>query len=221
MNLYTHAILSQKFQPRLSPADPAEYLWGAVAPDIRYVAGLPRIATHRSDEEIAGWQAQFTACASFLTGYRVHCLLDRVDIVQVVGCAFPLNLLARARRRPWSVQQIAVLLEMFFLRAYPGGVALQGAHNPVLDAFGIHPGQTARYMNALRMYLARPALETAMDCFTQMGILESGRGDAYLYAYQRMARNALLLRLMMAGVKRGLARMEAHVFDLMAGTITA
>jgi hypothetical protein len=46
MNLYSHAVLANQLQSLVDPVNPAEYLWGTVAPDIRYLVGLRRQTTH-------------------------------------------------------------------------------------------------------------------------------------------------------------------------------
>lgn len=53
MDPYTHAVLAHYLEPVVQPADPADYRWGAVAADIRYLAGMRREITHRPDAEIA------------------------------------------------------------------------------------------------------------------------------------------------------------------------
>lgn len=118
MNIYSHAILANLLLSRINPKNPGEYLWGAVAPDIRYLAGIRRGATHLPDVEIAGWIVRYPGCASFIQGYRVHCLLDSIETVAVVGGSFPFNLLRLARRKPFTSQQMAVVVELYYISTF-------------------------------------------------------------------------------------------------------
>ena len=45
MHIYSHLVVAHALLPHLQPASPSEYYWGAVAPDIRYAAGLRRRQT--------------------------------------------------------------------------------------------------------------------------------------------------------------------------------
>jgi hypothetical protein len=202
MNLYSHAVLAQAIQPIVAPtlADPDAYLWGAVAPDIRYLADLPRESTHPPDESIQRWSAAYPDCASFVQGYRVHCLLDRIDTVQAVSAAFPLRWLRRFRRRPFSSQQIGVVIESYTQLNAPRGLALRGSHNPILDSLGIRPEQSADFASALAPYLRSPSFQNAMQTFTQLGIINDTRLEKYINAYQNLRRSPLTLFFLMASV---------------------
>lgn len=201
MDPYTHAVLAQTLEPVIRPADPADYLWGAVAADIRYLAGMRREITHRPDAEVAAWGARYPGCASFIQGYRVHCLLDRIDTVQVVGGAFPLWLLLKLRRRPFSAQQMTAMIGLYYQKTFPQGLTLVGGHNPILAELGIREEQVAGFIDALAGHLAQPAFETAIACFRKLGILDDARIEKYMDAYHKMTANRLLLWALMAGVK--------------------
>jgi len=201
MNLYTHAVLANHLLTRVDPVDPAEYLWGAVAPDIRYLAGMSRQTTHLPDEEIVAWFTRYSGCKSFIQGYRVHCLLDQIDTVEVVGRVFPLNLLRWVSRKKLSSQQMAVVIELYYHKVFPQGLSLAGKHNPILEDLGIRADLTASYKSALAEYLASPSFETAIASFAKFGIIEDTRIEKYINAYRRIESNPLLLWVLMTSVK--------------------
>jgi hypothetical protein len=201
MNLYSHAVLAVHLQPLVQPDDPAGYLWGAVAPDIRYLAGLRRDATHLPEREIAAWFARYPGCASFIQGYRVHCLLDQIDTARVVGRAFPLNLLRVLRRKEFSYQQMAVTIELYYQKKFPRGLVLEGSHNPILAELGIDADQSAAYASALKDYLASPTFESAAAAFTRLGFLEDVRLEKYTRAYRTVQNNHLLLWALMTAAR--------------------
>jgi hypothetical protein len=204
MNLYTHAVLAQALQPMLNPSDPAEYLWGALAPDIRYLAGTPRESTHLADAAIHGWADQFPGWRSFVQGYRVHCLLDRIDTVQSVSAAFPLRWL---RRGEYSPQRINVVIELYYQFKAPSGVQLSGGHNPILDSLGIRAEQSQAFASALAFYLRKPTFQNAVQTFTQLGIINDARLEKYMQAYQNLRHNPLMLLILTSSVHN--ARLEA------------
>lgn len=206
MNLYAHAVLAHKLLPLVQPADPAAYLWGAVIPDIRYLVGMRRKTTHLTDEEITGWFAQYPGCESFIQGYRVHCMLDRIDTASILGRIFPLNLLRRIRRKPLSSQQAAVIIELYYHRADPQGIPLTGEHNAILEALGISAEQTQVYADALAGYLAAPSFTTAASAFARLGVIDDTRIEKYVSAYRGIQNNRLLMGMMMASAKN--ARLE-------------
>ncbi len=213
MNLYTHAVLAKHLQPLVTPRNPAEYLWGSVIPDIRYLARMRRKTTHLPDEEIAAWFARYPGLESFIQGYRVHCMLDEIDTVQVVGNAFPLSLLPALLRRRFSSQQMAVVIELYYHNIFPQGLVLSGEHNQILEDLGIQAGQTAAYVSVNADYFACPSYETVAASFVRLGIIEDARIEKYVKAYQRIQGNPLLRWALMASAKN--ARLEQKAMDLL------
>ncbi len=201
MNLYSHAVLANHLLPLVRPACAEEFLWGAVAPDIRYLAGLRREATHLADEDTAGWNAMFPGCESFIQGYRVHLLLDRIDTLRAVSAAFPLNLLGRMQGKKLKPQQMAVVIELYYHKVFPNGLTLRGAHNPVLEGLGVRSELSVRYADALASYLAAPSFETAAASYARLGIIEDSRLEKYIRAYRDLERSRLKLPVLLASVK--------------------
>ncbi len=209
MNLYTHAVLANHLLPLVRPADSAAYLWGAVAPDIRYLAGMPRAQTHLPLEKIDTWREQFPGCASFIQGYRVHLLIDQVDPLEAICASLPLRLFRPVLVKRLRSRMAAVAIELYYHRTQPQGIALAGSHNPVLDSLGITPQQSAEFASVLAGYLPAPSFQSAAAAFARLGLIEDTRVERYAAEYRRLQENPALLALLMWSVKR--ARLEDNL----------
>ena len=201
MNLYSHAILAQALQGAVAPDDPAAYLWGAVVPDIRYLAGLRRETTHLPDETIRSWFAQYPGHEAFIQGYRVHCLIDTIATVPALTGAFPLRWLQRFRRREFSSQMAAVVIELYYQTRRPRGPELVGGHNPILASLGITPEQSATFAFETAGYLRSPSYQSVMTTFAHLGIIDDARIEKYTRAYRNLRRNPILLGILMASAR--------------------
>lgn len=212
MYLYTHALLAQHLLPLVQPTDRAAYLWGSVIPDIRYLTGMQRKTTHLPDEDIVGWLERYPECEAFIQGYRVHCLVDQIDAAQLLDKTFPLNFLRRVRRKPLSLQQAVVLVELYYHKAVPEGLILTGRHNPILTELGIGAEHTQTYAAAMAPYLAAPSFKTAITAFTSLGVLEDTRVERYMNAYRGIQNNRMVLWIMMTSAKN--ARLEERMVSM-------
>lgn len=201
MNLYSHAVLAWQLQNLVQPNNPDDYLWGAVAPDIRYLAGMRRQTTHLPDTEISIWFSRYPDYASFIQGYRVHCMLDAIDTARVLGRVAPFSWVQWLRRKPFGQQQTAAVIELYYHRRFPQGLRLVGGHNPVLADLGVAAEQSRKFSSVLASYLSSPSFETALESFTRLGLVDDGRIQKYVRAY-RSIQNPLLLRVLVSGVKR-------------------
>ena len=213
MNLYTHAVLAQALLPMIGPTNPAEYLWGAIAPDIRYLAGIRRETTHLPDETIQQWTEQHPGCLSFIQGYRVHCMLDRIDTVQAVCSAFPLRWIQRFGRREFSSHKINVMIELYYQLNAPHGLQLEGSHNPILDSLGIQAEQSEAFASALAVYLRNPSFQNATQAFSRLGIIEDFRLEKYISAYRSLRRSPFTLLILTSSVHN--ARLEQTARNLL------
>ena len=193
MNLYTHYILAKQLEVLLQPADPLEYAWGSVAPDIRYVAGMPRKQTHLEIQEIKNWLERYPTRRSFIQGYIVHCLLDRIDVAMALETAFPYFLLRPLSRKKLSSQQAVMLVEFYYLLGkHPKG-AISGGHNEILEGLGIRPEQTQVYVEAISEYLQQPSFEVGLAMGRRLGLLDDTRVQKYLNAALSIRKNSLAM----------------------------
>lgn len=209
MGPYSHYILAQALCGALKPDDPADYFWGAIIPDIRYLAEMRRERTHLSQTAIQEYAARYPHLKSFLLGYTVHCLIDQYDFPKAVSAAFPLNLLQRARRKTFSPQQMTMFVEMYFLQALPVESKICGCHNEMLGDLGITPEQTNLFFQAMQEYIQSHSFEGALAAFQKIHMIENGRIEKYPRVYQSMQSNSIQQTLLILSVRN--ARLEQRV----------
>ena len=207
MNSYSHAHFAAQVEPVIRPTDPEAYYWGAVAPDIRYVAMMPRSRTHISNEEITRLMELYPNQRSFLQGYFVHCMLDQIDVACVMASRFPLRFV----RRRLPPQLMAVLVEYYYVENFKAAYPIHGTHNEVLEALGIDAFQTRQYANAMNAYLSAPSFDSAIGAFQALGLLDDQRIDKYRTTAERLQRNWLLKKYLFRVVK------NAHFDHIVAG----
>lgn len=179
----------------------AQYYWGAIFPDIRYLAGMRRDQTHVSIEEIQTWQTNYPQLGSFLQGYQVHCLLDLIDIVSVVSKAFPFNALRLILHRTLTNHQMAVLVELNFLRAARVEQFLTGSQNEITDLLQIKPAKIEAFSSGMRDYLSNPSMDTAISTYQRLGMIDDMRINKYMQAAQNLNKHRLLLNILLRGVE--------------------
>jgi hypothetical protein len=211
MGPYSHYILAAKLEPSLQPEQPAAYYWGAVAPDIRYLANLRRDHTHLGQDRILELTACYPHLRSFLLGYQVHVLIDQIDVAHSIGAAFPLNLVQKVRRKKISSQQMTMLVEMYYFQSGISGQPLSGEHNEVLSDLGITSEQTRVFHQGLQEYFDARSLEAAVYAFQKIGMIQNDRLQKYLNAYRTMQKQKVLNFLLILTIKN--ARLDSRVLD--------
>ena len=65
MNPYSHIVVASKVETLVHPENTQDYYWGAVAPDIRYLAAMQRWQTHIPSERIVSLISQYPDLKSF------------------------------------------------------------------------------------------------------------------------------------------------------------
>lgn len=213
MNLYSHAVLANRLCPILQPDNYDDYIWGSIAPDIRYLTGMRRDHTHLPEATLAAWTIRYPCCKSFIQGYRVHCLLDQIDTVQALTRSFPLRPMRFVFRKILTPRRLAVAIELYYHRAFPQGLRLSGSQNEVLAGLGISAGHVETYIGALRSYLKTPSFDSAAAAFTQLGIIEDKRIEKYAAEYRKLQDNRFVLALLHHSIQR--AAFEKVAADLL------
>jgi hypothetical protein len=209
MYTYTHYALARKLAPRLAPDQLGDYLWGAIAPDVRYLTGLRRQQTHLPREAIQAWFEDYPQFHSFVLGYQVHCLLDEIDLALVLERGFPFNLVKLVRRKSFSQQQMGALVELHSLQAPLPPEPVSGEHNPILDSLGVRPEDSTAFTAALCDYLAAPSLLTGLRSFEQTGLLTDTRIERYIRATQALERHRVMKSILLLGVKNSHVEQKA------------
>ncbi len=211
MGPYSHYFLAAKLAPILKPGDPAAYHWGAIVPDIRYLAKIPRTDTHLEQDRIREMAARYPHLSSFLLGYQVHCLIDEIDVIEVVGKAFPLNVFQWAARNKLSLPQVTMLVEMYFLQRPPVGGTLSGGCNEALADLGITLEQASAYYEAMQAYLQSRSMASGAAAFQKIGMNREGTVEKYRRAYEAAQRSRVMKPVLLSSVQN--ARLEAHTLN--------
>jgi hypothetical protein len=212
MGPYSHYFLAAKLESTIQPENRKEYYWGAVAPDIRYLANMRRSQTHLELDRLKELISYYPHLCSFLSGYQVHILIDQFDqeeILRMVSASFPLNLLKKVLRRSISPEQMTMLMEMYYLQSGPLEVVLPGEHNEVLSDLGITPEQTLLFQQALRQYFGKRSFEAALSAFQKIGMIQNTRIEKYKHAYHKMQQGKATNLLIILSIKN--ARLESRV----------
>jgi hypothetical protein len=202
MGPFSHYYLAAKLQPVLQPEEPAQYLWGAVVPDIRYLAQLRREHTHVGRERLAEGYERYPHLKSFLLGYQVHCEIDQIDVAALIRSAFPFNVLRHVLRRDLSAQQLTMLVEMDFLqKPFPALVRLAGTHNDVLRELGIVSEQTQAFYQTMQTYIDSHSIDGAVSAMDQLGMIENARLEKYRIAHQTLKNKKFIQALLLLSVR--------------------
>ncbi|HKJ27468.1 MAG TPA: zinc dependent phospholipase C family protein [Anaerolineales bacterium] len=200
MNPYSHLILAKRVEDLLQPVDLQDYYWGAIVPDIRYLAGMERRKTHFKKEKCVQLMAQFPKLESFLQGYLVHCLADRISIQKLFQSTFPFSVVRNRLHR----KQIAVLLELFYVKGNTFTPKITASYNQVLRNLGLQEEDCIRYSEFINQYVGSESLEQKISSFAQMLSLTNNPNiDRYISAANWIENNPLLQNLLVLGIRAG------------------
>jgi hypothetical protein len=195
MFLYSHLYYAVSLEHCLQPEDPAQYYLGAVAPDLRYPAGLRRQQTHLSSIAVLNAMDAHSELRSFLLGYLLHCETDLLDLTVVL---FGRSLLRFLSKRV-QLQLTFVYLEDWYLaheRLNPH-VAEQG--NAMLAQLGVPDELVQRYAGGINLFLKAPSLEREIQILSG-DISMKHRVGASTRLLIRLLTHPVIKRLMLAGV---------------------
>jgi hypothetical protein len=189
MQPFSHLVLASNLEARLAPASLPDYYWGAVAPDIRYIAGMRRSQTHLPARTLLDLIPTYPHLQSFIQGYLVHCLTDEIDLERIFFSRLPLAIL----KNQLSRRQIAVLLELFFVETVSIEVPISGSCNTFLRALGIQTSDCEVFARGLRQYRDPDAMDTRIQGLLQAsGLRDDRRIQRYLGAAERFQKQWLL-----------------------------
>lgn len=199
MNPYSHLVIAARLEMYLQPQDPADYYWGAVAPDVRYLAGMQRSRTHLLPEDIADAMLRHPQLRSFLQGYLVHCLTDEIHLKPLLFQRFPLSLL----RRVFSQQRLAVLLEFYYFEQQAfSAPAPSGRYNAFLAELGIDEPAASQFHQALNRYITCTSFESVVaGVLPVLGLVGDSRIEKYLAAARSFQRHHLLRKALFSVIE--------------------
>ncbi len=174
MNPYSHLVLASRLQAEIRPANPADYYWGTVAPDLRYTAGLRRTQTHLPPEKILEFRASYPELKSFIDGYMIHCLADEVELWALLEKRWFL----RPFIRHLPLKLAPVILESYLVEKNPVTVSISGQSNPVLQALGVNENAIPPFRSLVERLISQPSFESILHLFQTLG-----RGNPNLQKY--------------------------------------
>jgi len=186
MGPYSHVILASELETYIKPDNPQEYYWGTIAPDIRYiVAGMSRSQTHISPEEILGYIGLYPHLKSFLQGYLVHCLSDKLNLPKIIYRKFPIYW----QKNGLSSQRCSTILEFFnIVRVKPVRKSISGTYNIALNEMGISGEQAAKFAQEINHYITSPSFASILTLYQNLGLASDGSIDKYRIAVQQFQR---------------------------------
>lgn len=206
MHLYSHLISARELRPWLEPRDEAEYYWGAIAADVRYLARLPRRRTHPALEAAAGWAEKYPARRDFGLGYLAHVLADERDAAGFLYDGIPWRWLRRRLSRPLAAAALELALTDA-ARAWPAAERLalrvSGEYNEILAGLGVPEAAAEAYARAANAYIAEPSFAAAQGLFRGLGLGGNARLARYLRWAGLVERSPLLRKFLVGGVDLG------------------
>ena len=200
MNPYSHIVVAAKVEAFVNPENLQEYYWGAIAPDIRYLAAMQRQQTHIPSQRIVEFISRYAHLKSFLQGYLVHCLSDEIELGQVFFQHFPFSMF----KSKMSRQQIAVILELFYFENERVNKHLSGTHNEVLSELGLSEAESTKFSQSISQYAISSSSQSRLsNLFQLLGLENDNRIDKYLTAAKSFQRNWLLKNALFIGIQTG------------------
>ena len=200
MHPYSHIVIAAKLETLVKPETIQEYYWGAVAPDMRYVAALERQKTHIPPERIVEFISQYPDLKSFLQGYLVHCLCDEIELRRVFLQHFPFSVL----KKKLSYQQIAAILELFYFENGKVNKNISGRYNEFLYGLGLSETVSTMFSQSIRQYALSSSPESILpNLFQLMGLENDSQINKYVTAAQSFQKNWLLKNSLFLGIRTG------------------
>ncbi len=201
MGPYSHFVIASKLETSLHPDRADDYYWGAVAPDIRYLAQMRRSHTHLEKRQFMELDALYPNLRSFLLGFQVHCLTDQVDFYPLIQQTFPLRQLKNFSSHDLSRQQMTILVELYYLQSMTTPCILSGRHNEILTELGIQPEQTREYHRAAQEYINSKSPDQLVMFLRKLGMVDDTRVSKYLQAYNSLRKHPLMRALLMMSIR--------------------
>lgn len=164
MEPYSHLVIASKLKHHIMPENLQEYFWGAIAPDIRYIAHIERSKTHISPRNILTFTLQYPYLKSFLQGYLVHCLTDKVDFQEMFPITNQFHLFSNKNFH----LQMTVALELFYFEHERLNLFLSDSHNEVLLRLGIEKSYSEKFSHSISKYLMSSSPETCAFNFLKL-----------------------------------------------------
>ena len=215
---YAQLSLAQTAAVRIQPAFLDEYAWGTVFPDIFRLAGVSRDATHLRKQEMDDLLLRFPQQRSFMQGFRMHLLLDAIDLVKTIRSAFPVaqfrRFLANYLSSHFTPGAAALLVEDIFTRrvSFKSLPAISGKYNEAIAALGFSEEVTDSYAQRVKAYLLQRSNKAPWHESIDPDLHDPERMQQDIAAYRQLKRNPLFFAMLLLGVKN--ARLERAALEM-------
>ena len=166
MFLFTHLVFADSVKNFLNIRDEKSFYLGAIIPDIRYFADIPRERTHITLDDLNKAAGLVGKRSDFVKGYKVHLLVDELtrknNYYQKIADQFPS--LIQKRISP----VIAVILtEIYFLENY-GDISkflISDRYPSMLQKLDISPTDFKVFYQSVQKVLKNPSWERMEERF--------------------------------------------------------
>lgn len=190
--------MAKKVEYLIQPKNLAEYYWGTITPDIRYLAGIERAKTHFSKEKCRQLIVQCPDLKSFLQGYLVHCLVDEISLQEIIQTAFPISIIQNKLSR----KQIAVLLELFYIKNSLCKPKIVGTYNQVMNDIGLHEETSIRFSELMDRYFTSESLDLKISILAELMREKNKQSvEQYISAAKHLQENVLLQNLLLFSIR--------------------
>ncbi|WP_291319185.1 hypothetical protein, partial [Desulfonatronospira sp.] len=200
MNPYSHLVVASELEAAVAPDDIQEYYWGAIAPDIRYIAGMQRQQTHLPPQDIMDSIYRYPHLRSFLQGYLVHCLCDEIELDRIFSSHFPFFII----KNKMTPKKSAVLLELFYLENKRVDFQISGTCNEFMQDLGLSRDLTDRFSRAISRYTALKSPQAGLGKLLQLlGLEGDPRINSYVASAESFQKSWLKKNILFLAIKAG------------------
>lgn len=195
MNNYSHLVLANEMVAYLQPTDLESYFLGAIIPDVRYYAKLPRKQTHIKLDRILAFVTKYPHLRDFILGYWVHCCIDRVDPPKMLLQRPPFNLIKGQLPKAFPT----VLAEYYYMQTNEVVFQLSEQANEMLDDLGVAADDVREFAFQLNKFLANPSFDTGIQTIQNLGLVGSGV-ERYLTVAHYLNKHRFVRQVLFTGV---------------------
>ncbi len=209
MLLYTHIITARRISDilGLELKNSEAYLLGAILPDIRYLAGLPREQTHLPLEQFMAIARQCPASErDLLTGYLVHLIADEFAQADLRAMMFPL--LPGSMRRHIKVGVLNIMLEIGYRHQTCGALLFSREARCLGRHLALPEEQVVGMVEQVEGYLSDPSLEETMKTLGSSSLNSNRNIRFYLRVGRTLYQMKFIRRFITAKVNRIREEME-------------
>jgi hypothetical protein len=193
MHPYSHLVIAAELEKDIRPRQANEYYWGAVVPDIRYLADMQRDETHLSAESILEYLNKYPELDSFIKGYLIHCLTDLVDLHALLNQ----RILFRPILQSFPHQFMPVMLESYFIEHSKLDIQLSARPNNVLTDLKISDEHIGIFSTMINPFVTNPSFESALEFLRTLGH-SNPRIERYINAARNFDSNIVLKSVLFA-----------------------